>query len=158
MHWSGPILTDSGGFQVFSLAKLAKISEDGYAFQSHIDGSRHLFTPEKAVAIQDRLNSDIHMCLDQCLPYPSDRAADIKALELTHRWAKRCKTHGKTKPISATIFLGLSRAACFRICGNSGRTDGGNRFSRICHRRPERGRAQRLDDGDGRRHPAPAAR
>ena len=65
MHWDRPILTDSGGFQVFSLAKLSKITDEGYAFQSHIDGSRHLFTPEKAIEIQACLNSDIMMCLDR---------------------------------------------------------------------------------------------
>jgi queuine tRNA-ribosyltransferase len=91
MHWDKPILTDSGGFQVFSLAKLSKISEAGYAFQSHIDGSSHLLTPEKAVEIQACLNSDIMMCLDQCIAYPADRDEARAALELTTRWAKRCR-------------------------------------------------------------------
>jgi len=72
MNWDRPILTDSGGFQVFSLAKLSRISEEGYAFQSHIDGSRHLLTPEKSVEIQQCLGSDISMCLDQCLQYPAE--------------------------------------------------------------------------------------
>ncbi len=91
MHWDRPILTDSGGFQVFSLAKLSKLSDDGYAFQSHIDGSRHLLTPEKAVDIQLRLNADIMMCLDQCAPYPASRAEIRRALDLTTRWARRCQ-------------------------------------------------------------------
>jgi queuine tRNA-ribosyltransferase len=91
MHWDGPILTDSGGFQIFSLAKLSKIGAEGVTFQSHIDGSKHVLTPEKSVEIQICLNSDIIMCLDECLRYPSDRAATQKSLALTTRWAKRCK-------------------------------------------------------------------
>ena len=91
MNWQGPILTDSGGFQVFSLAKLSKLSEEGYAFQSHIDGSRHMLSPEKSVAVQRCLNSDIIMCLDQCLRYPADRRTAEDALALTTRWAGRSK-------------------------------------------------------------------
>ncbi|MEA3232915.1 MAG: tRNA guanosine(34) transglycosylase Tgt [Thermodesulfobacteriota bacterium] len=91
MHWDRPILTDSGGFQVFSLAKLSKLSEEGYAFQSHIDGSRHLLTPEKAVDIQLCLNSDILMCLDQCAAYPGTRQEIRQALDLTTRWAERSR-------------------------------------------------------------------
>ncbi len=113
MHWSGPILTDSGGFQVFSLAKLAKISDEGYAFQSHIDGSSHLFTPEKAVAIQDRLNSDIHMCLDQCLPYPSDRAQTLRALDLTQRWAARCHAYWQDETDQRNLLFGIVQGGMF---------------------------------------------
>ncbi len=91
MHWEGPILTDSGGFQLFSLAKLAKITEEGYAFQSHLDGSRHLLSPEKSIHVQRCLDSDIVMCLDQCTRYPADRDEALKALDLTTRWARRCK-------------------------------------------------------------------
>ncbi len=98
MNWDRPILTDSGGFQVFSLAKLSKLSEEGYAFQSHIDGSRHLLTPEKSIEIQQCLDSDIIMCLDQCLHYPAERGEVESALQLTTRWAKRCKdTHSKSE-------------------------------------------------------------
>jgi len=92
MHWDRPILTDSGGFQVFSLAKLRKLTEEGYSFQSHIDGSRHMFTPEKSIEVQICLNSDILMCLDQCLAHPATHDQALKALELTTRWARRCKT------------------------------------------------------------------
>lgn len=92
MNWNGPILTDSGGFQFFSLAQLAKTSEEGVKFQSHIDGSRHFFTPEKAVEVQQALDSDIIMCLDECIRYPSSRKDAKKSLELTTRWAKRCKS------------------------------------------------------------------
>jgi len=91
MNWNHPILTDSGGFQVFSLAKLSKISEQGYSFQSHIDGSKHMLTPEKAVEIQTCLDSDILMCLDQCIAYPATKNEAENALELTTRWAQRCK-------------------------------------------------------------------
>ena len=90
MNWSKPILTDSGGFQVFSLAKLAKISQEGVAFQSHIDGSKHLLSPETAIDIQTCLNSDIMMCLDQCIEYPATREQCRAALEITTQWAQRC--------------------------------------------------------------------
>jgi len=90
MNWNGPILTDSGGFQVFSLAKLSKISEQGYTFQSHVDGSQHTLTPEKSIEVQLSLDADIMMCLDQCIQYPASRAEAEAALELTTRWAKRC--------------------------------------------------------------------
>lgn len=91
MHWDGPILTDSGGFQVFSLAKLAKITEQGVQFQSYIDGSKHMLTPEVAVNAQICFNSDIIMCLDQCIKYPASLQEAKEALDLTSRWAKRCK-------------------------------------------------------------------
>ena len=91
MHWDRPILTDSGGFQVFSLAKLRKINEEGVIFQSHIDGSEHILTPEKSIEIQISLGSDIIMCLDECIKYPAGRDYTRDALELTTRWAKRCK-------------------------------------------------------------------
>lgn len=91
MHWSGPILTDSGGFQVYSLRSLRKLSPEGVLFQSHIDGSRHLLTPETAVDIQEALGSDIMMCLDECTPYPSTRADTASSLALTTAWARRCR-------------------------------------------------------------------
>lgn len=91
MNWDRPILTDSGGFQVFSLANLRKINEEGVAFQSHIDGSSHMLTPEKSVEIQILLGSDIIMCLDECIGYPAGRDDARTALERTTRWAERCK-------------------------------------------------------------------
>jgi queuine tRNA-ribosyltransferase len=91
MNWDGPILTDSGGFQVFSLAKLREVTSEGALFQSHIDGSQHLLTPEKSVEIQQYLGSDIVMCLDECIKYPAERNDAQKALELTTKWAKRSK-------------------------------------------------------------------
>jgi queuine tRNA-ribosyltransferase len=90
MNWDRPILTDSGGFQVFSLAKLGRVTDEGASFQSHIDGSTHLLTPEKSVEIQICLGSDIIMCLDDCIKYPASREHAKEALELTTRWAKRC--------------------------------------------------------------------
>ena len=91
MRWDRPILTDSGGFQIFSLGPLRKITEEGVHFQSHIDGSRHFLSPERAIEIQQALGSDIMMCLDDCTPYPAERAYVAKSMALTHRWAKRCR-------------------------------------------------------------------
>jgi len=89
MGWNGPILTDSGGFQVFSLAKLRKLKEDGVEFQSHIDGDTHFLTPEKAIDVQLALGSDIMMVLDECTPYPVEESEARKSMELTLAWAKR---------------------------------------------------------------------
>ncbi len=91
MQWKKPILTDSGGFQVFSLASLRDISEDGVVFRSHIDGSKHFFTPEKVMEIEQALGSDIAMVFDVCSPYPAERSQIEAALEKTTRWAKRCQ-------------------------------------------------------------------
>jgi queuine tRNA-ribosyltransferase len=90
MNWPGPILTDSGGFQVFSLAKLARITAEGVTFQSHIDGSTHLLSPEKAIEIQGWLDADIMMCLDQCTAYPASYDGARQAAEITLEWARRC--------------------------------------------------------------------
>jgi len=89
MGWYGPILTDSGGFQVFSLEGLRQVSDDGVTFRSHIDGSEHRFTPEKVVEIQETLGSDIAMVLDECAR-PDDRAYIVEAMHRTHLWAERC--------------------------------------------------------------------
>jgi queuine tRNA-ribosyltransferase len=91
MHWQGSILTDSGGFQIFSLKDLATISEEGAAFRSHLDGSKLFLSPEDAIEVQQALGSDIMMCLDTCIPYPATREETIKATDLTTRWAKRCR-------------------------------------------------------------------
>ena len=91
MSWDGPILTDSGGFQIFSLAKLRKITEDGVEFQNHIDGARAFISPETAMEIQAALGSDIAMMLDECVPYPCEYDYAARSAELTARWAKRCK-------------------------------------------------------------------
>ncbi len=89
-HWDRPILTDSGGYQVFSLAASRKISEEGVVFQSHIDGSRHLFTPESVMDIQRTIGADIIMAFDECPPYPSEYRYVKDSMELTHRWLDRC--------------------------------------------------------------------
>ncbi len=89
--WDRPILTDSGGYQVFSLAANRKLSEDGALFQSHIDGSRHLFTPEKVIDLQRSIGADIIMAFDECPPYPSDYTYAKKSMDLTHRWLARCR-------------------------------------------------------------------
>lgn len=91
MHWDGPILTDSGGYQVYSLAEQRKITEKGVTFKSHIDGSKHLFTPENVVDTQRKIGSDIMMVLDECPPYPCEKEYAHKSMEMTHRWAQRCK-------------------------------------------------------------------
>ena len=98
--WDLPILTDSGGYQVYSLAENRKIKEEGVEFRSHIDGSRHFFSPEKAIDIQRSIGADIIMAFDECTPYPCDYAYAKSSMELTHRWLKRCvdrmqETEGK---------------------------------------------------------------
>ena len=93
MAWDRPILTDSGGFQVFSLAGLRDISDDGVRFKSHLDGSSHFLTPETAVDIQRGLGSDIMMCLDDCLAYPATHFEAEKSMKRSMDWAGRCKTH-----------------------------------------------------------------
>jgi len=91
MNWNGPILTDSGGYQIFSLAKLRKITEEGVEFQNHIDGARAFISPEVAMEIQLLLGSDIAMALDECVPYPCEYDYAAQSAEMTTRWAKRCK-------------------------------------------------------------------
>ena len=91
MSWDGPILTDSGGYQIFSLVKLRKITEEGVQFQNHVDGARAFISPEIAMEIQGTLGSDIAMVLDECLPYPCEYDYAARSAELTTRWAKRCK-------------------------------------------------------------------
>jgi len=91
MGWNRPIISDSGGYQVFSLADLRKISEEGVEFQSHIDGARHFLSPEKIIEIQISLASDIIMCFDECTSYPCGRDYAQRSMELTLKWARRCK-------------------------------------------------------------------
>jgi len=91
MNWDGPILTDSGGYQIFSLAKLRRISEEGVRFQNHVDGAAALISPESAMEIQAALGSDIAMVLDECPPYPCHYEYAARSAQMTARWAKRCK-------------------------------------------------------------------
>lgn len=122
--WDKPILTDSGGYQVFSLANNRKIKEEGAIFQSHIDGSRHLFSPEKVMEIQRIIGADIIMAFDECPPYPSDYKYAKKSMELTHRWLDRCFEHLKNTPekygytqnlfpiVQGSTFKDLRKASC----------------------------------------------
>ncbi len=96
INWNKPILTDSGGFQIYSLAELRKIQEEGVEFKSHIDGSLHFFSPEKVIDIQRSIGSDIMMVLDECVGYPANYEYVKKSVELTSRWAKRCFYHFKS--------------------------------------------------------------
>ncbi len=91
IHWKHPLLTDSGGFQIYSISTLRKIKEEGVFFRSHLDGSSHLLTPERAVEVQEALGADIIMCLDECTPYPSSFDYTQESLSLTTRWAERSK-------------------------------------------------------------------
>src|SRR5437763_9689441 len=91
MNWNGPILTDSGGYQIFSLAKLRKITEEGAQFQNHVDGQPAFISPEIAMEIQATLGSDIAMVLDECAPYPCAYDYAARSAEMTARWAARCK-------------------------------------------------------------------
>jgi len=106
--WEGPVLTDSGGFQVYSLAHRRKIKEEGVTFQSHIDGSKHTFTPENVMDIQRVIGADIIMAFDECTPYPCDYKYAEKSLGLTHRWLARCiERFDNTEPLygySQTLF------------------------------------------------------
>lgn len=95
MNWDRAILTDSGGFQVFSLGAIRKISEEGVEFRSHIDGSKHMLSPEKSMEIQNALGSDIIMAFDECTPYPADREYVKNSLNRTTRWLKRCREYHK---------------------------------------------------------------
>jgi len=99
MNWDKPILTDSGGYQVYSLSGARKIKEEGVTFQSHIDGSYHFFSPEKAIDIQRSIGADIIMAFDECTPYPCDYEYAKQSMHMTHRWLKRCMTQmNKTQP------------------------------------------------------------
>ena len=111
MGWDLPILTDSGGFQVFSLAKMAKIQEDGVAFQSHIDGASLFLGPREAMAIQRDLASDIAMVFDDCPPYPAEREQVLGAVERTTRWARECRDQPRAE---GQLVFGIIQGGCYR--------------------------------------------
>ena len=139
MSWDRPILTDSGGYQVFSLAANRKIKEEGVMFQSHIDGSRHLFSPESVMDIQRSIGADIIMAFDECPPYPSEYIYAKKSMELTHRWLDRCfkrlaetpDKYGYTQSlfpiVQGSTFEDLRKASCEYIAskGAAGNAIGG---------------------------------
>src|SRR5206468_3985663 len=119
MNWSGPILTDSGGYQIFSLARLRKITEEGVEFQNHIDGARAFISPEIAMEIQMLLGSDIAMTLDECVPYPCEYEYAAQSAEMTTRWAKRCREwkrrNGETakRGLADSMLFGIVQGATF---------------------------------------------
>ena len=122
MHWSHPILTDSGGYQVFSLSKTRKISEAGVLFQSHIDGSRHMLGPEQSISVQEALGSDIAMAFDECPAADLPKEKVARSMDLTTRWAKRCLA-ARTRPdlalfgiVQGGIFPDLRREHAAQIC------------------------------------------
>src|SRR5580693_3449244 len=102
MSWPGSILTDSGGFQVFSLADLRKVTEEGVVFRSHLDGSEHFLSPEKSIEIQQALGSDIAMAFDECIEYPADRERAAAALKRTTEWAGRCREYARSHGSEST--------------------------------------------------------
>lgn len=111
MNWQKPILTDSGGFQVMSLSDLRKITEEGVRFKSHIDGSQHMLTPERSMEIQRQLGSDIVMCFDECTPYPATQSQSLESMQLSMRWAERCKAAFGTRPGYA--LFGIQQGSVF---------------------------------------------
>lgn len=137
--WDRPILTDSGGYQVYSLADKRKIKEEGVSFTSHIDGSKHIFTPEKVMDIQRIIGSDIMMTLDECTPYPCDHRYAQQSMGMTHRWLKRCiDRFDSTEPLygyTQTLFpivqgstykdLRIASAEFIANCGREGNAIGG---------------------------------
>lgn len=110
IHWQRPILTDSGGFQIYSLLALRKITEEGVSFRSHIDGSSHFITPEKAIEIQETLGSDIAMVFDECTPHQSSYEYTKGSMELTVRWAERCK---KAKKMGRQALFGIVQGGIY---------------------------------------------
>ena len=124
MSWDGAIVTDSGGYQVLSLAKSRKITEDGVSFRSHIDGSEHFFSPQVSIAVQEDLGSDVMMCFDECPAHDASYEYVEKSVSLTTRWAKLCKQAKREDPSRCTFRYssgrgarGSSDALCGRACG-----------------------------------------
>lgn len=111
MHWDYPLLTDSGGFQVYSISANQKVSEEGVAFKSHLDGSRHFLTPELCMEVQEALGADVAMCLDECVPYPSSYEYVHDSLKRTTRWAKRCQ---ESKKREAQTLFGIVQGGMFK--------------------------------------------
>jgi len=111
MNWPRPLLTDSGGFQVFSLAELRKVTPEGVRFQSHLDGSYHMFTPELSIEIQEVLGADIIMCFDECLPFPVEYETAAESTQLSLDWAERCKSAQKRNELA---LFGIVQGATFR--------------------------------------------
>lgn len=146
MNWDRPILTDSGGFQVFSLAASRKINEEGVMFQSHIDGSRHLFTPEKVMDIERSIGGDIMMAFDECPPANSEYKYALDSMNLTHRWLDRCLAHFNRTPdryghtqnlfpiVQGAVYHDLRKESCQYI---SSKEAGGNAIGGLSVGEPE---------------------
>ena len=152
MNWPHAILTDSGGFQVMSLAALRKITEEGVAFRSHLDGSRHLLTPERSVEIQRLLGSDITMAFDECTPFPAEREAVEASMELSMRWAERSRAAFVAAPRTRDFRHRAGRRAS-RSAAALGGASGRDRLRRLCDRRAgdRRGPGDDVRDGRGDR-------
>jgi queuine tRNA-ribosyltransferase len=113
MHWPGPILTDSGGYQVMSLAKLRRIEEQGVTFQSHVDGATVALTPERAIEVQCLLGADLQMVLDECTPFPATREEAKASLELSLRWAERCKRAFAARTLPGQALFGIVQGSVY---------------------------------------------
>jgi len=113
MQWQRPVLTDSGGFQVFSLADLNKVSEEGVTFQSHLDGSRHVFTPEKAIDVQIAIGADVIMCFDECTEYPVTREKAAASMRRTLRWAQKCRDRWREREVPGQALFGIVQGSVF---------------------------------------------
>jgi queuine tRNA-ribosyltransferase len=113
MNWDHPILTDSGGFQIFSLTGLTKVTREGVSFQSHIDGSRHFMTPEKAIDVQITIGADIIMCFDECTKYPATRKAARDSMRITHEWAERCKRQFAERGSERQALFGIVQGSVY---------------------------------------------
>ena len=132
MNWDRPILTDSGGFQVFSLGPLREITEEGVRFKSHLDGSEHFLSPEKVMEIENDLGSDIMMAFDECCPYPSTYEYTKNSMERTTRWAMRCKEAHKNTALQG-LFGIIQGRILQRFKKTKCRGFNKNGFSRICN-------------------------
>lgn len=147
--WDRPILTDSGGYQVFSLAANRKITEEGVLFQSHIDGSKHLFTPEKVMDIQRSIGADIIMAFDECPPYPSDYTYARKSMDLTHRWLDRCFNRINETPdkygYTQNLFPIIQGSTYKDLRTASSEYVASKKCCRQCYWRLKRGRKRRHD-------------
>ena len=113
MRWDRSILSDSGGFQIFSLASLNKVTEKGVEFQSHLDGSKHFITPESAIDIQRAIGADIIMCLDECTPHPVNHDAAAESMRMTLQWAKRSKERWETRPDGDQSLFGIVQGSVY---------------------------------------------
>ncbi len=139
INWKGPILTDSGGYQVYSLAEKRKITKEGVTFQSHIDGAKHFFSPENIIDIQRTIGADIIMAFDECTPYPCDKKYATESMDLTHQWLEKCCNHfKKSEPlydydqtlfpiVQGSVYKDLRKISAEKIasCDMSGNAIGG---------------------------------